>query len=191
MERTATTKVLFLMPLAFVMSLTWHPTARNAELTKHDRISHTIEKLQPYITKQQNRRIASAIEHASKDPSCGIKWPLLVAIAFKESSLKKQAIGKTNPETKDFGLMQINNVNVVKGGMSVSALLQDEKYNILAGCRILKAAKDSYSKKLKYWVGVYNAGTNFKKKEVVDRAKKYDTDIRYILKNKIGYRASF
>jgi hypothetical protein len=141
-----------------------------------------ILKLQPALPKQRAKRIAHALEQVGR--TCTIPWPILVSIAFNESSL---GINTLNPETQDFGLMQVNEKNFLRYGLSQSRLMKDEAYSLTAACRILEENQARYGKRLTYWLGLYRSGTAIWEARVRENAKRYDRMIRKTAL-RIGYK---
>jgi hypothetical protein len=140
-----------------------------------DPILESISKLQPRLKGDAKARLARALRDVSHDNECQISWKVLIAVAFNESSLW---VGKVNHKTKDHGLMQINEKNILRMGLDRHRLKTDERYALSAGCRILTDFKKGYAKKFPAWVGMYRAGVNLHKPAVVLSAQKYDTMIR-------------
>ncbi|CAI1905721.1 invasion protein IagB [Serratia quinivorans] len=132
--------------------------------------------------------------HASCINQAANRWNIppviLEAIISKESNWRKNAIGENSNGSKDFGLMQINSINIPKLKSEKiilnKAMLLNPCHNINAGAYLLqqKFKKHGYSWKA---VGAYHS-------ETPKRRDKYAKAIRKIvaknqdmtpLKNKI------
>lgn len=135
--------------------------------------AEVITKLQPKLKGAKARSMAKAFESAGA--RYGIDWRILVAIAYHESSLRT---GAFNAKTKDYGLMQINERNILIYHLSREKLLRDPAYSIEFACKLLKDNKKRYSAKYSYWVGIYRSGTALTKIKIADSAKSYDKMVR-------------
>lgn len=112
---------------------------------------------------------------------------LLLATAIQESRLRSSAIGVNKPDAKgnvsyDYGLMQINSLNVEKifrrYGIDKQTLLTNPCINIYAGAYILRKNFDQYGVNW-FSVGAYNAGTA--KSSIQERKrKKYAMEVKAI-----------
>lgn len=174
-----------------VVALTITSVAAQAGNMDYDPIYEATRYLQPALTRRDAEDLASALNDVVDDPNCEIPWQILLSIAFNESSLIKNKIGKMVDKkgrlrNVDFGLMQINRRNILKMGLDRTRLLKDEAYSFHAACDILTANRMSYSKKYYYWIGIYRSGTRLSKEKIVKNAKSYN---RMILRTvrRIGY----
>jgi soluble lytic murein transglycosylase-like protein len=126
---------------------------------------------------------------------------LLLAFAIQESRLKSNAVGVNKPDANgnvsyDYGLMQINSLNVDKVfrhfGIDKNVLLTNPCINVYAGAYILRKNFDQYGVNW-FSIGAYNAGVKntpeqerkrrhyaqqvraiYLKLQEMDRAKKID-----------------
>lgn len=132
-------------------------------------------RLQPSLSRIDARRLAIALSNISDDKACSIAWPILLSVAFNESSLR---VGAFNSRTKDYGLMQINEKTALHLHADVAKLLVDEAYSLSVGCQILSQNKKIYSRRVPYWIGLYRSGPSIARPAVRNSAKAYDKIIR-------------
>lgn len=166
--------------LAFIISMGLLLVSSLTDATERDFLVSAVGDLQPSLNLLERTAIAKAI----RETDCPVAWPLILSIAFHESSLKKH---KVNHKTHDYGLTQINQRTALTLGLSLDRLLKDEHYAIAAGCTVLRENHKAYAKDYTYWIGFYNAGTAVWKPEVLKAAKNYDAVIRKIAREKLGY----
>lgn len=140
-----------------------------------------VMRLQPALSLPKARILARAFESTAH--SCGVDWHLLVAIAYHESSLKIETF---NSITMDYGLMQINEKNAMRFGLSRTKLMRDPTYSMQFACKLIKDNRERYSAKYPFWLGIYRSGTAFSKQKIVANARSYDKMIRTTAKS-IGY----
>jgi hypothetical protein len=134
---------------------------------------HAVRKLQPRLPLTKARKLALAFQDTAS--RCGMDWRLLVSIAYHESSLR---VGAMNEETRDYGLMQINENLILRFGLSREKLLKDPAYSIEFACKLLKDNHKRYGAKYSYWLGIYRSGTALKNERIVANAQSYDRMIR-------------
>lgn len=115
-----------------------------------------------------------ALDRLAGQSECDISWPILLSVAFNESSLRRGAVGRT----KDYGLTQINHRNVLIRNLDWRKLMTDEHYSLSVACDILTENKIGYSKKFTYWLGLYRSGTRLKDPRVRQSAIRYDRIVR-------------
>lgn len=142
---------------------------------------HAITKLQPGLTVARAERLARTFTHVAVD--CGIDWRLLVSIAYHESSLGIQLV---NARTRDYGIMQVNQKNVLRYSLSQDRLMKDAAYSIRFACGLLKDNRARYGSKYPYWLGIYRSGTALWKNDIRDNAQRYDRIIRRTARS-LGY----
>lgn len=143
-----------------------------------DEVAQVIHDLNPYLSAHDTQRLVQAVHKARVTDSCqDIPWRTMLSVAFKESSLRRNAI---NHRTKDYGLMQINAKNILRYGLSRERLLTDEAYALEAGCKILSANQARYAKKIPYWIGLYRSGTALWRPEIRENAKQYARNVELI-----------
>lgn len=164
------------------------PIAVGSELTDYDKILYHVIKLQPALKLKQAVTLAKAIDAVSSEPGAPVAWPILLSMAFQESSLIKNKVGRKTIRGRDFGLMQINEITLRTLGLDRNRLKTDEKYALRAANTILKENKKAYSKRYKYWLGFYNSGLKLSDKNIVTKAIKYDKVIRLRAARLFGYR---
>lgn len=156
--------------LALISSISIKETlpAQNAPKS----VYKAITALQPGLRPLEANRLAKALVKVSKRKDCGLPWKVLLSVAFNESSLRKSAIGRTTKST-DKGLMQISHNTALLYHLDEDRLLNDEEYNLTAGCRVLKDIKDRFNKKTPYWLGMYRSGTSLRNVKSLQSAKSY------------------
>ncbi len=159
-----------LLAVALICALS--SAASNNELTERQRIAAAVSMLQPSLAPIQADAIGLALTRVSDEESCGVPWQVLLSIAYQESSLRKSAIGRLNPSTRDYGLMQINAGNVRRLGLDRRRLMTDLAYNLRAGCHILREMRDAHGDR-DYWVGLYRAGTRLNRPVTIRIAMAY------------------
>lgn len=157
--------------------------------SEHSPIVDAAQLLQPSLTDEDADRLALALENVTADTSCEIPWQVLLAVAFKESSLNRHAVGKSkNHRHKiDFGLMQINHKNILRMGLDKDKLLKNEEYSLTVACSLLTDAKHRYSKHFRFWLGIYHSGTALWQADTKVDAEQYSMQISNIA-DRIGYR---
>jgi hypothetical protein len=150
--------------------------ASNAETSRLDRIYAATRALQPRLSDAQAHRMASAFDQAQ----CSIAWQVTLSVAFQESSLNIKAV---NRKSGDYGLMQVNEANVRRYGLSRKRLMADERYAIEAGCAILESVKGACP----YWIGLYRTGPAVRHPFYIQLAKSYHS---LVMKRamRLGYR---
>lgn len=141
-----------------------------------------IERLQPALKGVKAHRLARTFEKVAA--RCGMDWHLLMAIAYNESSLIQ---GKVNSSTHDYGMMQINQKNILRYGLSRDKILRDPEYSLEFACKLLKDNRARYSAKYTYWVGIYRSGTALHRSAIRNNARSYDHMIRSTARG-IGYQ---
>lgn len=150
------------------------PSPQVRDLTA-EQIKAAVEQLQPGLPQGRSEVVAQAIAANLKTGECGVPWPILVSIAYHESRF---GLHPYNAVSKDYGLMQINNKQVLRLGLVHAKVMTDATYSVRAACKILGANKARYGKKLTYWLGIYRSGTALWRDEIRDNAIRYDTLIR-------------
>lgn len=147
-------------------------------------IADAIVKLQPKIKKAEAELIAKAIKDVYADGSCTIPWPLVVSIAFHESTFRVSAVNK---KSQDFGFMQISKDNIARMNLDKARLMRDYRYSLRVACKILSYNQGKYSHKVKYWLGMYRSGNALWKENIRKNAMDYDRMVRETAQ-KLGYR---
>lgn len=160
------------------LGLSTAPTSNSADVTGLEEVLSKVKGLQPKLSDKHAQKVASAVYLAHLDPACGLPWQILLSVAFNESSLNRQALGLRNPHTKDYGLMQINEVTARRNGFDRRKLMSDERYSVTAACKILKKNKEAYAFTHDYWLGIYRSGTALWKDSIRRNAIAYDRIIR-------------
>jgi hypothetical protein len=153
-------------------------TGRSSELSQKADLSKVIREIQPSLSKAEAQKLTQAFAKIAADKSCSVSWSILLSIAFTESSLKKGSIGRMNPKTLDYGLMQINERTLASLKLNKKRLMTDELYSLQAGCKILSANKARFEKAFPQWIGLYRSGTAVKKSKIRKTAREYDSIIR-------------
>lgn len=83
---------------------------------------------------------------------------LLHALAWHESRFNPAAVGAVNSNgTRDYGLMQINSVNLAPNGLTPSSALSDVNGNVRAAVAVLQDGEPN-AKSLPDLISIYNAG---------------------------------
>lgn len=155
------------------------PTGQSSELRSSSvDLRQIIATLQPKLSKKSVAALAKAVSIVKRRHDCDMPTDTLLAIAFTESSLFKGKLGTMNPNTRDYGLMQINEEMVLRLHLDRDKLLKDEAYNLQIGCKILTQNRKSYAETVPYWLGLYRAGVAVWRKKVRRVALAYDRRIR-------------
>lgn len=142
-------------------------------------------KLSPKMDQKEAYKISNIFSHISKKYKLDAK--LLVSIAFQESSFKPNAIRKVSgfifdAETKkytktrvgsDFCMMQIHISNIQKMDLDVDKLLNNPKYCIEAGAKILSRYKEKHAQTNKVWWTHYNAKTKMKQNIYFEKVSRH------------------
>ena len=137
-----------------------------------------IKKLQPAMSGSDAHHLNIALKRVMKSGTCKVSPALILSIAFHESSLRKSAIGRLRSDTKDYGLMQINEKTALSLKLDRVRLMKDEAYSLQAGCQVLTANRQRYSHKVPYWLGMYRAGVKVQIPAIRKNAIEYDRMIR-------------
>lgn len=83
---------------------------------------------------------------------------LLHALAWHESKFNPAAVGAVNSNgTRDYGLMQINSVNLAPNGLTPYTALTDVNGNVRAAVAVLQEG-EANAKGLPDLISIYNAG---------------------------------
>lgn len=83
---------------------------------------------------------------------------LLMALAWKESGFRPGAIGDPNVNnTRDYGLMQINSINLERFGLTPDTAVTDPAANVHAAARLLAELRP-FARNRGDLVSMYNAG---------------------------------
>ena len=84
--------------------------------------------------------------------------PLLMALAWKESAFHADAVGALNPNgTRDYGLLQINSVNLERFGLTPDTAITDPVANTHAAAALL-AELAPHARNRGDLISMYNAG---------------------------------
>ena len=127
-----------------------------------------LRELAPHLSELKSKYLVELF----KSEKCVVGWKVLASIAFVESNLGKF---KVNKKSQDFGIMQINRVNL-KGISKVNAT-DNDKLSVQLACKLLKEYK-THTNDLR-WIGAYNTGPKGRKSE---RARIYTSKIQKTLK---------
>lgn len=127
------------------------------------KISNKIVKNNPEISKNRSLKIAKLIIEMSK--KYDIPSNIYTAILMQESAYKINAKNCKNNKCYDYGISQINIMNVKHYKLSIKRLTSDLRYSIEAGAMILSYFKKHYGHKEKDWWTRYNAGNPIKRQE--------------------------
>ena len=144
-------------------------------LSKYNTICHKIIKLNPKMDHKKALKLSNVFYKASK--KFRISPTLLVSIAYQESRFRVSTIRKvkglvfdenTNNFKEirigaDFCMMQIHFSNIKKMKLDTQRLLNEAKYCVETGAKILKIYKKRYAKTDKKWWTYYNAITKSKR----------------------------
>lgn len=147
-------------------------------------IKQAILTLHPKAKQAEVDRIAQAIKKVYADGTCTVPWPLVLSIAFHESTFRLAAV---NNKSKDYGFMQISKDNIKRLRLDKQRLMQDYEYSLRIACKILTYNQATYSKKVSYWLGMYRSGNALWKENIRKNAISYDTMIRRTAST-IGYK---
>lgn len=161
-------------------------TGVGSDLSRRDLIRFQIQALRPDLHPVRAGRLSRAIDDAVAQ-GCPVSWEILLGIAYVESSLNREAVGRLNPSTEDFGLMQINAVTARRLRLDRARLMRDEAYSLRAACTVLADNKARYADRHPYWLGLYRSGTRLDRPSVVRVAQAYDRKVR-TLASRLGYR---
>ena len=98
-------------------------------------------------------------EHASATVATpGVDPQLLMALAWKESGFHADAVSGANTNgTRDYGLMQINSVNLERFGLTPDSAVSDVAGNVRAAAELL-AELAPHARNRGDLVSMYNAG---------------------------------
>lgn len=143
-------------------------------MEKKNVLCQSIIKLNPYMDHDEAYKLSNYFHKNAlkyKVPS-----KVLVAIAFQESAFKQDTVRKVRGYTfdevfgykevkigADFCMMQINIKNIRKMELDVEQLLNDPKYCIEAGARVLSEYREKYGEKDPMWWAYYNATSKYKR----------------------------
>lgn len=143
-------------------------------MQKKNVLCQGIVKLNPYMDHDLAYELSNHFHQNAMKYNVPAK--VLVAIAFQESAFKQDTVRKVRGYTfdevfgykevrigADFCMMQINIKNIRKMELDVEQLLQDPKYCIEAGARVLSIYKKKYSDKDPMWWAYYNATSKYKR----------------------------
>lgn len=171
--------VRFMMLLMICLSLI-SQTAKSSEFKRSNKdLEKLISILNPKLPNSEIKSIASGLTALARDNSCEVPLLVVLSIAYKESGLDRHAY---NQDTKDHGIMQINEKTIQRLQIDKKRLTKDVYYSFKVGCYLLTENKQKYSKRRPYWLGIYNAGTRLTDSRIVDKAKKYDISLKKIIK---------
>lgn len=166
--------------LTFVTIL-FASTSIPSEPNQVEQIAAIIDDFALPISRRQTNDIAHALVQVRKNAKCEISWDVLLAVAMQESKLNHKAVrvNRRNGKvlSRDHGLMQFNDYTIRHRRLDKSRLNRDVLYSINAACELLTENKRKFSRRHKHWVGIYNAGTNFKNPDVKSRTIKYTKQI--------------
>lgn len=172
-----------------MLSFSLSSIATSSEVDRVFQIMEIIEDFNLPISNKDVRVIAKGLYESQRSAKCKISWDILLAVAIKESKLDRRARSTPNYNgTRDHGLMQFNDATIKGMSLNRSRLIKDPSYSIISGCELLTDIKKTYSKKVPYWIGLYNAGVRLDKSVVHVNAKNYTKNIRKIT-DKIRYKA--
>lgn len=147
----------------------------STDLTHKDKAQFGLMRLQPRLVAAD----AGKIYTAAYENTCGLPWQVLAAIAFVESSLIKNSVGRLN-KTTDFGLMQINEKTVGRYSFDKHKLMTSEAYAMWAASIVLRDLYSISRGTFKYWLGMYRFGTN--KRRFYSRMKFYHDNVVRVAK---------
>lgn len=146
----------------------------HAETSEQLKIKAAIKNLQPHISNKDLQELTLAFSSLGNH-GCDIDWPLLMSIAFNESSLIKTTVNK---KSNDYGLMQLNEKTINRLKINKTKLLTSAAYALQRGCELLMWNREKFSARHEYWLGIYRAGVALHKKRIRDSAISYDNIIR-------------
>ena len=127
-----------------------------------------IVKIKPSINKKYAMKLSNVIYKYSK--KYRIKSYLIVAIFAQESMFNMRATncctGLDNNGNKktvcvDFGIGQINYINMQKLDIDETQLFEDMDYSVHTSVKILYDFKRRYAKREKHWWTRYNSGSRY------------------------------
>ena len=101
-------------------------------------IIKAVYKLKPSINHIEAKTIAKAIGQCYN--STRTDWRTLLSITYIESHLDRKAVRKNNGKITDYGIAQINWINVKQYHLNKHKLF-DIEYNIKAACNIITDIK--------------------------------------------------
>lgn len=166
-----------------VVSTLFMASAGQSSHIDYSRALVSIKKLQPKLADTQAHNLAYTFTRVSMEPECQIPWQILVSIAYNESSLVTSSY---NPKTKDYGIMQVNERNILRYGLSHDKVMKDTSYAVRFACFLVKENKTKFSDKHDYWLGIYRSGTALWKTKIKENAIRYNKMIRKTARS-IGY----
>ncbi len=178
-------KVLIGVSLFMISFSSFSSVKKSDCMHKRNTICHKMIKLNPKMDQKEAYKLSNIFSKMAK--KYDLNPALLVSIAFQESSFKPNAIRKVSGflydveekkyvKTKigsDFCMMQIHTSNIRKMELSVEKLLDDPKYCIETGAKILSRYKKEFSKTEVNWWTNYNAKTKLKQQIYFNKVSRH------------------
>ena len=175
-ESMSNLRMLLIMCLGLWLNISQATVKKTDCLHQRNKVCHLIMKLNNKIENKDAYKLSNIFSKVSRKYKLDPR--LLVSIAFQESSFKKDAVRKVKGLVydealgkykqlavgADFCMMQIHMSNIKKMNLSVKKLLENTRYCVEAGAKILSRYKKKHSKVDEIWWTYYNANTKAKRK---------------------------
>lgn len=146
--------------LTLTAGLVSFPAKTLADGSHQNKLKLAAQYLQPALSDEDAEVISEEITQASED--LGVRWEVILAILFQESSLKLDPQGCLHKKgrCKDYGIGQVNfNTWGTKFGWDRVRLLRDLRYSLKASFQVLGHYKKEYGKQEFNWFTRYHSGT--------------------------------
>ena len=110
------------------------------------------------LTINKHQKLIETIHKVSK--KYNIPPVLFAAIMIKESSLRLNSVNTNTNGSTDWGIAQVNDINVNEYELNTKKLLTDLEYSMAAGAKVLAWFKKTYEgREPNDWWVRYNCGT--------------------------------
>jgi len=158
------------MIIRFILLLFMLSMACNAYLN-NTVIEKGITLLQPGLNIAYIKKLSAIIDKYSR--KFDVDWEIIVAILKVESNFNVKAV---NYKSNDFGIGQINIINMKHYGFDLGKQLTDVDYAVHNTCLILYDLKQKYNTKSQgvfQWFTRYHSYTSNYRKIYYEKLKKY------------------